>query len=384
MLPRNLLNLLGVLMVILWANQPAQPQSTPEIPLKKQTCGDLWPVQQDKKWGYIDKTGKLIIPFKFDHAGDFSEGLAAVKLAGKYGYIDQTGKVVIPPRFDGGRPFSEGLAVVVICHFDRKGEILRYRYGYIDKSGTMVIQPRGVESLKWLSMFFRGLAFSEGRACMKQGKLGFIDKTGKMVIPARYNDVQPFSEGLAAVKVKGKYGYINRSGKIVIPPQFNDAGPFFEGLAPVHGDASRNQGGYIDKSGKLIINGAEFVLARAFSEGLAAVMGKKDKYGYIDKSGKFVIPPQFERVGDFSEGLAPVILVDAGWPGDLAYINQRGQMVIKSKSTVPDRPYHAESDLRYYHFCGGVARVALGKDEGGPDAEGYINKEGKFIWPEGR
>ena len=79
MLKKNLLYLLGALMFILWAGQPVQSQSTPEIPLKKKTCGDLWPVEKDKKWGYIDKTGRLIIPFKFDGAGDFSEGLAAVE-----------------------------------------------------------------------------------------------------------------------------------------------------------------------------------------------------------------------------------------------------------------------------------------------------------------
>jgi hypothetical protein len=55
--------------------------------------------------------------------------------------------------------------------------------------------------------------------------------------------------------------------------------------------------------------------------------------------------------------------------------------VIKSMSTAPGRPYHAEFDLNYDRFCGGVARVALGKNED-PDLEGYINKEGKFIWSE--
>ena len=30
------------------------------------------------------------------------------------------------------------------------------------------------------------------------------------------------------------------------------------------------------------------------------------KYGFIDKSGKVVIEPQFDYVGDFSEGLAKV------------------------------------------------------------------------------
>ena len=114
MLKKNLLYLLGALMFILWAGQPVQTQSTPEIPLKKQTCGDLWPVKQDKKWGYIDKTGQIIIPFKFDGAHDFSEGLAAVNIEEKTGYIDKTGKFVIQPRFISGFSFSEGLAVVLI------------------------------------------------------------------------------------------------------------------------------------------------------------------------------------------------------------------------------------------------------------------------------
>ena len=55
---------------------------------------------------------------------------------------------------------------------------------------------------------------------MEQDKLGFIDKAGKQIIPPNYNDAQPFSEGLAAVRLKGEYGYIDRSGKMVIPPQF--------------------------------------------------------------------------------------------------------------------------------------------------------------------
>ena len=186
-------------------------------------------------------------------------------------------------------------------------------------------------------MSYKELFFSEGLVCVEQNdKFGYMDKAGKQVIPPRYDDAQPFSEGLAAVMIEGKYGYIDRSGKMVIPPQFEDAGPFSEGLAP--SSSNGNQWGYIDKSGKLVINGEEFVLARGFSEGLAAVQGKNDKYGFIDKTGKFVIQPQFHRVGDFSEGLAAVKPVDADWPGNLAYINQKGEIVIKSMSTLPNRP----------------------------------------------
>ena len=38
----------------------------------------------------------------------------SVRIGGKFGYIDRTGKVVIETKFDGARDFSEGLAAVKI------------------------------------------------------------------------------------------------------------------------------------------------------------------------------------------------------------------------------------------------------------------------------
>jgi hypothetical protein len=239
-----------------------------------------------------------------------------------------------------------------------------------------------------LSYYSKALAFSEGLAGVEQkDKWGYMDKAGRQIIPPRYNDVHHFSEGLAAVQLGDKYGYIDRSGKMIIPPTFGSADQFSGGLALVQLDSAGNRWGYIDKSGKLVIKGEGFVMARGFSEGLAAVQGKNGKYGFIDKTGNFVIPPQFYRVGDFSDGLAAVVPVRDSWPGNLNYINQKGQNVIKSMSTIPDRPDKIEHDLNYYRFCGGVATVGLGKEQTDETAflaepEGYINKEGKFIWPE--
>ena len=379
MLKKTLLYLLGALMFILWAGQPGQCQSPPEIPMKKRTCGDLWPVVKDKKCGYIDKTGRLIIPFKFDGADNFSEGLAAVRIKEKTGYIDATGKFVISPPSLSGFPFSDGMALVVIREFE-KDHLHMHKLGYINRSGKLVIQRKEAWDSKSLHIFYKELFFSEGLVSVEQnGKVGFIDKAGRQVIPPRYENAEPFSEGLAAVMIKGQYGYIDRSGKMVIPPQFEDAGPFSEGLAII--SFNGDQWSYIDKSGKLVINGEEFVVARAFSEGLAAVMGKNEKYGFIDKTGKFVIQPQFHRVGDFSEGLAAVRPVDATGPATWHISIKRVEIVIKSMSTLRDSPMKAEFDLHYYRFCGGVARVSLGNEEDS-DLEGYINKEGKFIWSE--
>ena len=58
---------------------------------------------------------------RFDFASDFSEGVAAVQIKGKWGYINATGKLVIPAKFDNAGRFSEGLARVQVG--DRWGYI---------------------------------------------------------------------------------------------------------------------------------------------------------------------------------------------------------------------------------------------------------------------
>ena len=65
-----------------------------------------------KKYGFIDKNGKVVIEPQFDGADAFSEGLARVKKDRKWGFIDKSGKVVIEPQFDWVSDFSEGLAKV--------------------------------------------------------------------------------------------------------------------------------------------------------------------------------------------------------------------------------------------------------------------------------
>jgi hypothetical protein len=47
-----------------------------------------------------------------------------------------------------------------------------------------------------------------------------------------------------------------------------------------------------------------------------------NRFGYIDKTGKFAINPQFDRAGDFEQGLAPV------WVGGRqGYIDKNGKYV---------------------------------------------------------
>ena len=141
----------------------------------------------------------LVIAPKFDEAGYFQKGLAKVKIGDKYGYIDKTGKVVVP--FKSEEADSIKLKPV------RVG----YEYGYIDQTGNTVIPPQ----------FSEVRDFNEGLASVSiDYKWGYIDKTGKIVIPLQFNEVGNFHEGLAGVEIGGKWGYIDKTGKIVVPPEF--------------------------------------------------------------------------------------------------------------------------------------------------------------------
>lgn len=99
----------------------------------------------EKRWGFRDATGKMVIPAEYCQVCGFSEGLAAVQLyadaerkdgvrkEGKWGYIDKSGKMVIPAIYTNmPSAFNSGLAVVT------NKEDAAY---YIDKSGATKLGP---------------------------------------------------------------------------------------------------------------------------------------------------------------------------------------------------------------------------------------------------
>jgi hypothetical protein len=83
---------------------------------------------QNGKYGYIDSSGKFIIPPRYDLAFLFREGLAAVSKEGRYGFIDKTGKEMIPLRYEFTEVFIGGLAQV------KSGE----QWIYIDRKGHKI------------------------------------------------------------------------------------------------------------------------------------------------------------------------------------------------------------------------------------------------------
>lgn len=203
--------------------------------------------------GFKDAAGKVVIAAKYDGCGNFHEGLAYVGIdnGSKDGYkhlqgfIDQTGKIVIPIKHEaqdrqhggGGLYQNFGDGLFAIYH--------EGYYGYMDKQQKLVIPYKHDEAGE----------FSDGMAVVGKNDLyGAINKAGKLVVPIKYARLGSFSEGRAAFSLGNngeKTGYIDTKGKVLLPPKWNAGEKFSEGLAVVLG--SDYKWGVIDTEGNYIV-----------------------------------------------------------------------------------------------------------------------------------
>jgi serine/threonine protein kinase len=87
--------------------------------------------------GFLDKLGNEIIETKYMEVQNFSEGLAAVKLASPWhktdnywGFIDKSNNLLIPNKYLEVSKFSQGIAAVK--------QDYDYNWGYINKLGALI------------------------------------------------------------------------------------------------------------------------------------------------------------------------------------------------------------------------------------------------------
>lgn len=199
--------------------------------------------------------------------------------------------------------------------------------------------------------------FSEGLAAVKSGDgWGYIDLTGKLVLPHQYDQAYPFENQMAIVAVDGRFGVIDPAGDWVLEPTYQQVFPYDSDRFQVR---LAGQNGIIDRHGNWLLP-ARYEYIDPPSENRIHVQGTLGFTGYLDTRFAPAIPFRFHCGGDFTEGLAKAHGGADGW----GYIDTSGAWHI------------APRFLSASPFQGGYAVVAEGRFE---PSYGIIDRNGDNV-----
>ncbi len=166
--------------------------------------------EEVRRCGFVNLQGKIVIPFRYEYAGNFSEGFASVAMNGKKGYINKTGKLVLPYKYDLAGDFEGGMAWVK----------LNGKQGYINKQGAEVIPLGEFDSFGANELGIDGYVSAK-----KNGKYGIVSKTGKVLVPFKYEEMNnSIIDGNVCAKLNGKWGIIDINDNIIVPFKYDDIG----------------------------------------------------------------------------------------------------------------------------------------------------------------
>lgn len=361
--------------------------------------GDMVAVQNtDGLWGFIDSTGREIVPCVWEYVEQSAHGRAVVVRNGLCGLIDNTGALILPCEWEmlaldvrtGGCVGWQGDAVTA---FTADGEVLftTTEYDYVgpvirgvrcvtdedrETMGFVAADGRIITPCQWAACgyFAGGLAWVRS----KDTKLwGAIDESGTLVIPCRYQKVagnfafgaamayedhagwlvidtagnvlsaeayeeaEEFCCGLAVVRRDGLFGYVNTLGEVAIPLVYTAAGDFSADRAVVRSGDERL---LIDTTGRVIAVLPYDVVEPFRINGLAPVK-TGTMMGAIDTEGRLVIPCEWER---FSIGYNPEdVIVRAGRSGEYAFLNLRGELISGRTYSVETTRCSVEGDMLF-------------------------------------
>ena len=265
-------------------------------------------VRKNRKWGFIDEKGKLIIQPIYDKIQYFTvNGLCPVVKNGKSGFIDKTGKEIIPIIYDDAR--SQQLDDIVIVQKNK-------RWAFFDNKGKQlsdfvfdeVFSTEHYDFSKDIFDRSQSTYFKNGVVLVRNGKnYEFINEKIKPTFPNNKFDSATVFDAFknAIVKRNGKYGMIKSDGQIKVPLEYN----FIEPYDSNHGNYSEY---FNARKGKVysIFNKN----LRKIGESLEPIYNNfrtdnptisfknlKGKYGVIDKNGNVKVPFVYDEELRFEE-----------------------------------------------------------------------------------
>lgn len=191
------------------AQQPgSKGKGHPEADAYQKPENRLYTFSIDNHYGFKNYIGNIVIKPIYQQVRNFMGNYAAVmnnKFA--WGMINKKGELVLPMKYCFLRSPTEGL----ICFAEKYNADGLPLIGYMDLKGNVKISPQYITGFEFLD----GIVPVEAQ----DGKWGYIDKEGKVVVHFIFDEIIPFFEGGASVRIGSKWGEVDRKGKIIIEPK---------------------------------------------------------------------------------------------------------------------------------------------------------------------
>lgn len=309
-------------------------------------------MNENKKWGYINKKGEIVIDYQFDKAYPFwNHKQAIVSLHSQEGTIDTKGKFIINPQFAsmGGNSVDD----MYLIRFDSYGD-----WGFCDQKGKVVINPQFEECTTFFRADLAGVLIND--------EWGYIDRKGKIVINPQFKRVTFFFSNYALVSDGTKWGLINTKGEYIVPPQYDGISrDLFFLESPL---ASSVTSYYLDID--RISQEIQKLLAGHKLDGMAfppTVNAVLQKYALEEKEVPMYRPWEIKKwyLGEDVEGTLSIEgfffnEVSDGWWGTKSILNKQAQadkvvLDIKVAGNVSGTSYLLSEELqkRFKGECGG-------------------------------
>ena len=235
-------------------------------------------------------------------------------------YEDDEWIVYVPHSHAAARRGGEGTRWCTASEND-------YYYNYYSKDGPLYINVRKSDGAKYQFHFETDQFMDANDKSVRLNEIGLsegivsfytkIDTTFKFRL--KFDWMDDFYDGFAAVKLNGKWNFINTNGQFLSHEWFNSVWSFNERFATVQLNGKWN---FINTNGQLLSQ-QWFDEAWSFREGYAEVK-LNSKWNYINTEGRFLSQQWFDYAGIFNKGFAEVNL-----NGKYKFINTEGELLSK-------------------------------------------------------
>ena len=230
------------------------------------------------KWQAYTGENQIAGEYAYQEIQPVGPNLYRAKIGTIEAFINRKGEAVVPPQRQVQRLNG---AFAVLADQQRQGVML------YQADDHPIVVPLSYDSIQ-----IDGPFIWAGRANRADYAWSLFNQQGQQLTSYAYQEVQPRSGGLIAVKRKNRWGYVDTTGHEVIACQYLSAGAFRQGRASV--DFAQGQG-VIDTQGQWKIkpftrNGTHLQLARVHDDLYIFHTDPRQyeptRYGLVDRHGQ--------------------------------------------------------------------------------------------------